>query len=197
MSVTTADLNYEQTRARAPRWRLTVDDYHRMGDAGILREDDRVELIDGELFRMASIGSLHSGIVIRLESRFGVHAADRYLVSAQNPIQILPYSAPQPDLVLLRPRADTYCRSLPRPSDVLLLVEVADSSLEWDSNVKIPMYGRSGVVESWLVDPERRTVTVYRDPMQDGYRSAIVVREGSVSPGCLPDVSIALNDLFG
>ncbi len=192
-----AIVNAEQARARAPRHRLTVADYHRMGDAGIFHEDDRVELVDGELFRMASIGSLHSGIVIRLESRFGALAGDRYLVSTQNPIQIPPYSEPQPDLVLLRPRADTYCGSLPRPSDVLLLVEVADSSLEWDRDVKIPMYGRHGVIESWLVDLEHRTVTVFRDPAQDGYRSSVEVREGAVSPCCFRDVAITLGDLFG
>jgi Uma2 family endonuclease len=192
-----AVVNPEPARARAPRRRLTVDDYHRMGDAGILQEDDRVELLDGELFQMASIGSPHAGIVIRLESRFGALAVGRYLVSTQNPIQILPYSEPQPDIVLLRPRADTYCSALPQPSDVLLLVEVADSSLEWDRDVKIPMYGRHGVIESWLVDLEHRTVTVFRNPTQDGYRSSVEIREGVVSPCCFADIAITLNDLFG
>jgi Uma2 family endonuclease len=184
-------------QARAPRRRLTVDDYHRMGDAGILHEDDRVELVDGELFQMASIGSLHAGIVIRLQSRFGAFAGDRYLVSTQNPIQIRPYSEPQPDLALLRPRADTYCGSLPQPSDVLLLVEVSDSSLEWDLDVKIPMYARHGIIESWLVDLEHRAVTVFRDPTQERYRSMVVIREGAVSPSCFADIVIALADLFG
>jgi Uma2 family endonuclease len=189
-------MTLEQARARAVRRRLTVYDYHRMGDIGIFHEDDRVELVDGELFQVASIGSPHAGIVIRLESRFGALAGDRYLVSTQNPVQIPPYSEPQPDLVLLRPRADTYCSALPQPSDVLLLVEVADTSLEWDRDVKIPMYGRHGVIESWLVDLEHRTVTVFRDPTPDGYRSAAVVHDGTLSPSALTDVSIALNDLF-
>ena len=187
----------EQARARAPRHRFTVADYHRMGDAGIFHEDDRVELIDGELFQMAPIGSPHAAIVIRLNSRFGALAADRYLISPQNPLQIPPHSEPQPDIVLLRPRADGYYGSLLQPSDVLLLVEVADSSLEWDRDVKIPIYGRHGVIESWLVDLEHRTVTVFRDPGQDGYLSSVQIREGAVSPCCLTDIAITLEDLFG
>jgi Uma2 family endonuclease len=146
---------------------------------------------------MAPIGSPHAAIVIRLNSRFGALAADRYLISPQNPLQIPPYSEPQPDIVLLRPRADGYYGSLPQPSDVLLLVEVADSSLEWDRDVKIPIYGRQGVIESWLVDLQHRTVTVFRDPPQDGYRSSVEIREGAVSPSCLTDIAIALDDLFG
>jgi Uma2 family endonuclease len=168
-----------------------------MGDAGIFHEDDRVELIDGELFQMASIGSPHAAVVIRLTSRFGALAAERYLVSTQNPLQIPPYTEPQPDIVLLRPRADGYYGSLPQPSDVLLLVEVADSRLEWDRDVKIPIYGRHGVIESWLVDLQHRTVTVFRDPVQDGYRSSVESGEGSVSASRFADVAIALKDLFG
>jgi Uma2 family endonuclease len=192
-----AIMDPEQLRARAPRRRLTVADYHRMGDAGILHEDDRVELIDGELFQMATIGTAHMSIVIRLTSRFGALAADRFLISAQNSIEIRPFSEPQPDLVLLRPRADAYWGARPTPADALLVVEVADSSLAWDRNVKIPMYGRFGVLESWLVDIEHRTVTVFRDPSGEGYRSSVEVCEGAVSPSCCPDIAIRLDDLFG
>ncbi|HXC75695.1 MAG TPA: Uma2 family endonuclease [Candidatus Acidoferrum sp.] len=190
-------VGYEQVRARAARWRLTVEDYHRMGDAGILHEDDRVELVDGELFRMASIGVPHAAIVIRLTSRFGDLAHGRFLVSSQNPVEVSRYDEPQPDLTLLRPRDDSYFGGLPQPSDVLLLIEVADSSLEWDRDVKIPMYGRQGIVESWLVDVEHRSVALFREPTHEGYRSAVVVHDGAVSPSCLPDVSVALSDLFG
>ncbi|HEX4598467.1 MAG TPA: Uma2 family endonuclease [Burkholderiaceae bacterium] len=191
-----ANTGYDQARARALRWRLTVDDYHRMGDAGIFHEDDRVELVDGELFRMASIGTPHAAIVIRLNSWFGDLAHGRFLVSSQNPIRLSRYDEPQPDLMLLRPRADGYFSSLPAPDDVMLLIEVADSSLEWDRDVKIPMYGRRGVIESWLVDLEHRTVTVYRDPSPEGYRSTLVIREGTISSSSLGDVSIALDELF-
>ncbi len=191
-----AILDPEQLRARAPRRRLTVADYHRMGDAGILHEDDRIELIDGELFQMGSIGTPHMAVVIRLTSRFGALAADRFLVSTQNSIEIPPFSEPQPDLVLLRPRADAYWGARPMPADALLLIEVADSSLAWDRNVKIPMYGRFGVIESWLVDIEHRTFTVFRGPGPEGYRSSVEVREGVVSPGSFPDIAIRLEDLF-
>jgi Uma2 family endonuclease len=186
----------EQLRARAPRRRLTVADYHRMGDAGILHEDDRIELIDGELFQMASIGTPHMAVVIRLTSRFGALAADRFLVSTQNSIEIPPFSEPQPDIVLLRPRADAYWGARPTPADALLVVEVADSSFAWDRNVKVPMYGRFGVVESWLVDIEDRTITVFLDPGPEEYRSSVEVRESAVSPSCLPDIAIRIDDLF-
>lgn len=187
----------EQVRARAPRWRLTVDDYHRMGDAGILHEDDRVELIDGELFQMEQIRPPHASVVIRLTSTFAALAADRFLTSAQNPLQIPPFSEPQPDIVLLRPRADDYFGALPQPADALLLIEVADSSLAWDRNVKMPIYARFGVVESWLVDIEHRLVTVFRDASPEGYRSTVEVGEGAVSPGAFPDIAIGLQELFG
>ena len=186
----------EQLRGRAPRRKFTVADYHRMGDAGILHEDDRLELIDGELFEMAPIGTRHAGTVTRLNSRFGALAADRYLVSAQNPLQIPPFDEPQPDIVLLRPRTDGYLAQHPRPADAVLVVEVADSSLAWDRDVKISIYGRVGVVESWLVDIEHRTVTVFREPSPEGYRSAVEVREGAVSPSGFPDIVIRLDDLF-
>jgi Uma2 family endonuclease len=187
----------ERAWKRPLRRRLTVDDYHRMGDAGIFHEDDRVELVDGELFQMASIGSPHASLVIRLESRFGALTDGRYLVSTQNPLQIPPFSEPQPDIVLLRPRADAYYGALPQPSDVLLVIEVADTSLEWDRDVKIPMYGRHGVAESWLVDLQHRTVTVCRDPSPEGYRSTMEISEGALSPSALPDIAVALDDLFG
>jgi Uma2 family endonuclease len=186
----------EQLRARAARRRLTVADYHRMGDAGILHEDDRVELIDGELFQMATIGTPHMAVVIRLTSRFGALAADRFLISTQNSIEIPPFSEPQPDIVLLRPRADAYWNARPAPADALLVVEVADSSLAWDRDVKIPMYGRCGVIESWLVGIEHRVVTVFGDPGPEGYRSAVEVREGAISPHGFPDVAIRLDELF-
>jgi len=192
-----AALNLEQLRARAPRWRLTIADYHRMGDAGIFHEDDRVELIDGELFQMAPIGSRHAATVTRLTSQFGALAGGRFLLSPQNPVQIPPFSEPQPDIVLLRPQSHGYFDALPQPADALLVVEVADSSLPWDRNVKIPMYGRFGVAESWLVDIEHRTVIVFRDPGPQGYRSSFEVRDGSVSPSSFPDIAIRLNDLFG
>ena len=191
------EIDVEQLRARAPRRRLTVADYHRMGDSGILHEDDRVELIDGELFQMATIGTPHMAVVIRLTSRFGALTGDRFLISTQNSIEIPPFSEPQPDIVLLRPRADAYWGKRPAPADALLVVEVADSSLAWDRNVKIPMYARFGALESWLVDIEHRTVNVLRDPSQNGYRSAVEVREGAVSPGAFRDILIQLQELFG
>jgi Uma2 family endonuclease len=191
-----AGVDVEQLRARAPRWRLTISDYHRMGDAGIFHEDDRVELIDGELFQMAPIGTRHAAVVTRLNTHFGALAGGRFLLSPQNPVQIPPHSEPQPDIVLLRPQPEGYFNAAPRPADVLLLIEVADSSLAWDRNIKISMYGRVGVAESWLVDIEHQTVIVFRDPGPEGYRSSVELREGAVSPCCFSNIAIQLDGLF-
>jgi Uma2 family endonuclease len=186
-----------QAKAGAPRRKLSVHDYHRMGDTGILREDDRVELIDGELFAMAPVGCPHAAAVARLTMWFAGMASKRYLVWVQNPIQIPPFSEPQPDLMLLRPRPDGYSRALPQPTDVLLLIEVAVSSLAFDRDLKIPLYGRHGIAESWLVNMQRRAVTVYRDPAPEGYRSIVEVRQATVSPACFGDLTLEPDEIFG
>lgn len=113
-----------------------------MAQAGILAEDDRVELIDGDLIDMRPIGSRHAGAVSRLTSLFGAGVGAEAIVSVQNPVQLDRYSQPQPDLALLRPRADFYAESHPQPADVLLIVEVAEASLDYDRDVKVPLYAR-------------------------------------------------------
>ena len=130
------------------RHRLTVDDYYRMAEAGILGEDDRVELIDGELIDMASVGPDHIATVNGLTSVLVMACRDRAIVSVQNLARLDRFSEPQPDVTLFRPRADNYrTGARPGPADVLLLVEVADSSLRYDRAVKLPLYARAGIGE--------------------------------------------------
>src|SRR4051812_20038517 len=121
-----------QPKPLLERWKFTVDEFQRMGEVGLLKEDDRVELIDGELIRMNPIGFGHGGHVNRLNRIFGRELRDRALISAQNPLQIRPRRQPQPDIMLLKPRDDDYSTSHPVAADVLLLIEVADSSLDYD-----------------------------------------------------------------
>ena len=181
-----------------PRRRFTVAEYERMGRAGILHEDDRVELIEGEVLQMAPIGDRHAGRTNRLNGVFGRIFGDAAVLAIQNPIELGPFSAPQPDVVLLRPRPDYYESDTPQPADVLLLVEVADTSLEYDRDVKGPLYARAGIPEYWLVELDGDRLLVYREPSPDGYRLVRTLRRGeSVAPLALPDRQIPVSDILG
>ncbi len=180
------------------RHRFTVDEYHWMARVGILGEDDRVELIDGEIVEMVPIGPTHVGSVIRFTGRLVRQYGDLAEVSVQNPVRLGEYSEPEPDLVLLRPRADSYRLALPTPADVLLVVEVADTSLAVDRRVKLPLYARAGILETWLVDLRHHRLHVHREPRADGYRVTRTLRRGErIAPLAFPDREIAVADLLG
>ena len=148
----------------ALRHRFDVDDYYRMAEAGILSRADRLELIEGEVVDMAPIGAAHGGKVNRLTSLVGRLAAGGQVVaSVQGPLRLGPHSELQPDLMLLRPRADFYESGHPTAADVLLLVEVADTSLAWDRGPKLALYAWHGVPEVWIVDLAGREVEVCRN----------------------------------
>ena len=180
------------------RHRLNVDDYHRMAEAGILGEDDRVELIGGELIDMAPIGQGHAGIVNALNHALFMAFGGRAIVSVQNPLRLDPLNEPQPDVVILRPREDFYQRGpLPGPADVLLVVEVADSSLRYDRAVKLPLYARAGIGEVWIVDLHRLVVDVHREPGPDGYAAmATHAPEDTVTLAQAPGIAVALRQIF-
>src|SRR5262247_3069789 len=135
------------------RYRFTVDEYERLAQARVLTQTDRVELLDGEIVEMTPIGDRHASVVARLTSLFSKYLGDRSIVWVQNPIQLrVVRSMPQPDVVLVRPRADFYAAGKPGPDDVLLLIEVMDTSAESDRGVKLPLYARAGIPEAWLLD---------------------------------------------
>jgi len=133
------------------RW-FSVEEYDRMTEAGILTEDDRIELIDGEVVKMSPIGNAHAGCVKRITALCYEQVARLVMISVQDPIQLDDYSKPQPDVALLKTRPDYYAQSPPMPADILLIVEVADSSIDYDRNVKVPLYARAAIPEVWLVD---------------------------------------------
>jgi len=177
--------------------RFTTADYHRMAEAGILDEDSRVELIRGQIVDMAPIGAPHLGMVNRLTRLLPALLAGRGLVSVQNPVRLDDGSEPEPDVAVLKPRADDYESATPRPEDVLLLVEVADSTLRDDRDVKIPLYAESGIPECWLVDIIGRAVEVYRQPMGGRYAESWRVEpDGTLDIAALSGVSLAASDLF-
>ncbi len=179
------------------RRRFTVAEYHQMAEASILREDDRVELVDGETIEMTPIGPRHAGHVNRLAGLFYHACSDLAIPAVQNPVRLGERSEPRPDLALLRRKPDYYASGHPTPADVLLLVEVAETSADPDRRAKMPLYARSGVQEAWLVDLQQETATVYRHPFAGGYRTARVLRRGGqVSPIAFPDRAISVADIL-
>jgi Uma2 family endonuclease len=180
--------------ARRP---ITVTEYHRMGEVGILGERDRVELIEGELVAMSPIGSYHHGTVNQLTHAL-VHAVgERAIVSVQGPVRLDDLSEPEPDFALLKPRPDFYRDAHAQPADVLLLIEVADTSLNYDRNVKRMLYARHAIPEFWIVDLTSREVEVCRAPKADGYAAVQRVgREDELEPELLPGVRIRASALF-
>jgi Uma2 family endonuclease len=180
------------------RYRFSVEEYLRMGEAGILSEDDRVELIDGEVLAMPPIGIPHTSAVNRIGNRLKEQFGRRVILSVHNPVRIGDFSLPQPDIALLRPRDDFYLGAYPGPDDVLLLVEVAESSVHYDRDKKVPLYAAAGVEECWLVNIPARTLTIYREPRADGYRGVTMADDlRRVAPAALPDCVIDLHELFG
>lgn len=180
------------------RRRFTLDEYHRMGEAGILHEDDRVELIRGEIVQMSPIGPPHAAAVAALNRLFVRRIGDRGTVWPQNPVVILPDSEPQPDVVLLRPRADGYRGGHPRPDDILLLVEIADTSLRYDRTVKLPLYAAAHVREVWIVDVSGEAIDVYREPAAESYRRhERIARGASLAPEAFPDLTLQIAEILG
>jgi Uma2 family endonuclease len=178
-----------QTEVR--RRRFTVDEYYRMAEAAILKSGEHVELIEGDVVTMCPIGSWHASGVDRLNYGFSPRLAGRALVRVQSPIRLSDNSEPEPDIAILRLHDDFYATAHPLPADVLLVVEVADTSLRFDRDTKIPLYAASRIPEVWLVDLEASQVTVYCDPHAGGYRSVTVhEREASIAPAAFPDVIV-------
>lgn len=176
-----------------------VADFHRMGETGFLGPGARLELIEGELFDMAPIGSFHAGTVSILTRLLMRAVADSAIVHVQNPVVLNDHSEPQPDLLLLRPRADYYLSANPRAQDVLLLIEVSDSTVQFDRKTKVPLYARHGIPEVWLVvGPKRRHIEIYRDlpPDHSAYQTRWQLRTGILTPALLPQVEICLDEVF-
>lgn len=177
---------------------FTIDEYDRLGETGIVGEDEHVELIEGELRQMSPIGARHAASVSTLGQTLTILIGFRAEVRVQNPVRLPPDSEPEPDIVLARRRADHYRRQHPNPEDVLLLVEVADRSLGFDQTVKLPIYARAGITEVWIADIENERVTVYQEPSVEGYRQIRPYQRGeSFSPAAFADVAISVDQIFG
>jgi Uma2 family endonuclease len=179
------------------RYAVSAEEYLRMGAAGVFAPDARLELIEGEIVTMPPIGSPRAGTVNISNKLFIRLADDAAVVSIQHPLILGDRSVPEPDLVLLRPRTDSYTNSHPTVADVLLVVEVSDSSLKYDLGTKIPLYARLGVPESWIFDVQERVIRVFRDPSASGYRTSFTIEgETTVTSLLLPQVVVSPSTVF-
>lgn len=177
--------------------RITVEEYHRMGEVGLLAPDARVELIEGEIFDMPPIGSEHGAVVDQLNYLLARAVGDRAIARIQGAVRLNNFSEPQPDAALLKPRADFYRHEQPKGTDSLLVIEVSDSTLRHDRDRKVPLYARLGVPEVWIVDLHNGSVLFYRSPGADGYRDQSSTDQPGVTPiAALPGVAIDLSRLL-
>lgn len=180
------------------RRKFTVKQYHQMIEACILTENDRVELLRGEIVEMAAVGRRHAACVNRLNALFNQRLAQEVIVAVQNPVELEDNSEPQPDIALLRRRADFYEARHPQVEDVLLLVEAADTTIESDREVKIPLYASSGVSEVWLVDINQQCLEVYRQPLGNSYQIIQKYYRGeSLNIQAFLDVSFTVDEVLG
>ena len=176
---------------------LTVDDYYRMAEAGVLAPDARVELIEGEVVDMATIGTRHASRVNRLNHLLTAAVGKAAIVAVQNPVRLSQRSEPQPDLSVLRPRDDFYDAAHPTAEDVLLLIEVSDTTSRYDREIKAPLYARHGIHELWVVDLDNRLLLVHRKPGKNGYGEVLqLAAPGKLSPQELPKVVVDLTRIL-
>ncbi|WP_254566223.1 Uma2 family endonuclease [Oscillatoria sp. HE19RPO] len=177
--------------------KFTVDEYGKMAEVGVLKEGDRVELIRGEIIEMSPIGTRHAACVARLINLFMNRLGNRAIAWPQNPIQLGNNSQPQPDVTLLQPRDDFYATQHPQPADIFLLVEVADTTLEGDRAIKIPLYAEHHIPEVWLVNLPENCLEVYRQPTATGYQIVSTFYPGdTLSLQTFPDITINVNQIL-
>jgi|SRR5205085_780905 len=173
------------------RRHFNVAEFYKMAAAGVFAEDDRVELIEGEIIEMNPIGSRHAACVGRLTKLLERLAGDRAIVWVQNPVQINDYSEPLPDVALLQPREDFYAQANPQPADVLLIIEVADSSVEYDQDIKIPLYAQANIPEVWLVNLPQEAIEIYTQPHEGEYVDISLVKRGeALAAKAIPNLTI-------
>lgn len=175
-----------------------VTEYHRLAEAGILSEDDRVELVNGEIVEIGPIGSPHAACVSRLAELLYETLGRRVQINVQNPIQLDDYSEPQPDLAVLKRRPDHYAQAHPRPVDILLVIEVAESSIEYDRAIKVPLYARAGIPEVWLIDLNQDRIRAFGEPRAREYQTRREFQCGqTIRSVVIADLTLQVDDILG
>jgi Uma2 family endonuclease len=177
---------------------FNVDEYYRMAQAGVLTPDDRVELIEGEIVKMSPIGSPHAACVSRLNSLLQSMLRRKAIVSVQNPVRLNDFSEPVPDVTLLQPRKDFYSSQHPRPTDVMLIIEVAETTVISDRHVKVPLYARNSIPEVWLVNLPKKLIEKYCEVAEGRYGKAQKCKRGeNIDSATVPGLSLKVSDIFG
>jgi Uma2 family endonuclease len=185
-------------RMESVRKLFTADDVVKMAEAGLFGDDERIELIDGEIVEMTPVGARHMGCVNRATAFMTEAFGRKAIVSIQNAMRLNIHNMPQPDVVILKPRADFYVPVGPNPENVLFLVEISDSTLRRDRNVKLPRYAKYGIPEVWIEDLKRDVILVFRDPKGDQYQTQLTFRHGdTISPLAFPKSTFRVDDLIG
>ena len=180
------------------RWKFDVHQYHAMAKAGVLKEDDRVELIDGEIVAMSSIGPAHKGVVNSSNRFWVIRLGERAVVQIQSSVRLDEWNEPEPDVAILKPREDFYASRHAGPDDVLLLIEVSDTTLRYDRRIKLALYARFGIPEFWIVNIRARSIEVYTDPANGEYTTLQTFRRGqTITPTAFPDVVLPVSDIIG
>ena len=197
--MTTTTAASAPTTISAPaRRRFTVAEYYAMADAGILSENDRVELLDGDVIVMPPIGDWHAASVKLFNNTMVPALRGRAMIAVQDPVRLDDDSEPQPDVMLLQWRDDFYRNGHPGPADVLLLIEVADSSVEFDRTVKLAAYARAGIPEVWIVARAERRIEAYAEPAGNEYATVRCFGPGeTVAPQAFPDITLEVNRVIG
>ncbi|MBA3804648.1 MAG: Uma2 family endonuclease [Acidobacteria bacterium] len=176
---------------------FTVDEFERMAGAGIFAKDARLELIEGEIVEMSPIGSRHAACVKFLSRFLNAAVGDKALISTQDPIQLDDYSEPQPDGALLRLREDFYRQAHPAPADVLLIIEVADTTVDYDRLVKVPLYAKAGIKEVWLVNLPGEQIEIYAEPAGGAYQINKQIKRGEEAQAhSIPDLVVSADTVL-
>jgi Uma2 family endonuclease len=198
MAIATAPSSVETPPVLPERRRFSIEEYHRMGEAGILGREERVELIDGEIVVMSPIGNRHITCVDRLNRMLVQGLGDRAIVRVQNPVRLASRSEPEPDFALLRPRDDFYAGNPATEKEVLTFIEVMETSARYDRGFKRDFYARSGIAELWLVDLNLERVEVYRKPAAGEYTEMRIAARGqNVSPEAFPELVLGVDAILG
>ena len=172
---------------------ISVMDYQKMAEAGIISLDARVELIAGEIIDMPPIGSIHASYVNRLNKELVRAVSNAALVSVQNPVILGDLSEPEPDFAILKPKANDYEDSLPKAEDIFLLIEIADTTINYDRQIKAPLYARFSIAEYWLINTQDQSITVYQMPVQGQYTIVKILQlPTNISPLLLPNIKLEL-----
>ena len=186
-----------QNHQLSPKFKFTTQQYHLMHEAGVFNDGDRLELINGEIKLMSPIGRKHGACINRLNKLIQKKLGDLMVLSVQNSILLDDNSQPQPDLAILKPRDDFYESGLPTPEDILLIIEVADSSIDYDRHEKAPLYAAAGIPEMWLFDVNKKTIEGYSQPSALGYKQIHRYDEGdTLSMLAFPDITFHWHELF-